>query len=176
MGFQLKYFLVDAPLLPLCDLLGLEDLGIRAKGADVRGAVLPSGFCLIKDSVHSTLIHSGRCKRISMTYPVIYGHVHEGVSNSSAEKWENGEKIWQVEHDACIHGPRHLEYSGSLPDMFDEVKNKYFAEQDEEDKLEDDGCDVIFEIPVEIIDRLTGYRYCKNMPEEMFHSLVRRPL
>ncbi|MBX3149669.1 hypothetical protein KF728_05865 [Candidatus Obscuribacterales bacterium] len=175
MGFKLKCILVEAPLLPLCELLGLEDRGLRAGGFDLRGTMLRSGFCLVEEpGIYPLFLSSDLLQRASHVYPIICVQINEGVNCSSAEKWDKGQQVWSVAHDACSNGPRHLEYSGSLPEIFEEVKRNLFAEQDLEDRLEEDGIDAIFDIPVELTERLTGYRYSNYIPEEQSHCLFRR--
>jgi len=184
MGHKLSWLLIeDVPLSKLCELLGMDDTGlasnvVKSAGrnhSDVQAMILPSGFGLV---VCHDIFKAGKIfraeerERISKSYPTIYGSLYENVGRSTAESWVNGQQVWKVEHDACLYGPNHLEYTGALPAIFEDVKRELLAEQVEEDKLEEDGIDCIFEIPIELVDRMTGYRYTHYLPERLFHSLV----
>lgn len=171
MGFKLSYILAQgATVSMLCDLLGLETSVENSNRTDqITGKDLATGFALIL--VHrydSKLLNVDRRKLISMSWPLLHGELHEGAMCSSAARWENGQQVWSVGHDAEQNDHRDLVYSGTLPAIFEEIRSQMAEKQDEEDEDADDdevGCDYMFEIPVELIDRLTGFNYSRSLED-----------
>ena len=82
---------------------------------------------------------------------------------SGAAMWAEGREIWSVMHTAD-KGIMHLEAKGNLPLMFQPISERLRAEQiaagGKKAKV-----DCIFDIPVEMVEQLTGYRHPGDMPE-----------
>ena len=82
---------------------------------------------------------------------------------SAASLWADGRQVWSVMHEAR-RKIEHLETKGSLPPMFAPISERLRAEQaaagGNKAKV-----DHIFDIPVEMVAQLTGYRHDRVMPE-----------
>jgi hypothetical protein len=98
--------------------------------------------------------------QLSKGAEVLASFVEEHVMVSVAALWREGSKIWSVEHDAQ-EGPRHLVVSGELPAEMAAIIDEAKSSQDAEDKG-DAEVDFIFDAPVDIAQRLTGFRYDRD--------------
>jgi hypothetical protein len=85
-------------------------------------------------------------------------YANETVMNSYACGWANGVEQWSVFHDAQQE-VKHLETSGTPPPQFQAIRDRLFAQQDE-----DDGADFIFDIPVDLFAAVGGIRYDDDIP------------
>ncbi len=88
---------------------------------------------------------------------VVACFVEEHVMFSGAAFWRDGSKIGSVEHDAQ-QGIHHLVVSGALPPEASAIVEKARSSQDAEDKGASE-VDFIFDVPVDISQRITGFRY-----------------
>lgn len=118
----------------------------------INDRILPEDLVLAKLSRHASLI-------------ACYGN--ETVMNSVASSWTDGVEDWCVFHDAQ-QDLRHLETTGSLPDCFESIRHRMFAEQDA--AADDCGVDYIYDVPVELFVALGGHRY-----NEQISSSLTRP-
>ena len=82
---------------------------------------------------------------------------------SAASMWTHGRQVWSVIH-AADQGIEHLETKGSLPPMFASISERLRAAQTAAGGKKA-KVDHIFDIPVEIVAQLTGYRHDRVMPE-----------
>ncbi len=146
-------------------------LGLRGTGAheeipesEVTGASLPSGWYLVTaNRGYPALMEDAMLKRLSATAEVVTCFVEEHVMCSAASLWADGQQVWSVMH-AADQGIENLETNGSLPPMFPLISERLRAEQaaagGKKAKV-----DHIFDIPVEMVKQLTGYRHDRVMPE-----------
>lgn len=81
---------------------------------------------------------------------------------SSSELWTNGHRRWWISHEG-IEGPKGLNFSGSLPDVFKNIKAEMEATQI---KNGGDRADVdyIFEIPLLVAKALVGFKHDEICP------------
>lgn len=91
---------------------------------------------------------------------LVASFVEEHVMFSGSVFWRDGTKIWSAEHDAQ-EGIRHLAVFGELPPEMSVIMDEGKSSQDAEDKG-DAEVDFIFDIPVDMSQRLTGFRYDRN--------------
>lgn len=82
---------------------------------------------------------------------------------SVASLWVDGRQVWFVMHEAR-QKVEHLETKGSLPPIFTTISERLRAEQAAAGGKKA-GVDYIFDIPVEMVAQLTGYRHDRVMPE-----------
>jgi tRNA(Arg) A34 adenosine deaminase TadA len=132
--------------------------------SDITGATLPSGWYLVTaNRGYPAFAEDATLKRLSQTAEVVTCFVEEHVMCSAASMWSDGRQVWSVMHEAD-QGIEHLETKGSLPPMFAPISQRLRAEQTAAggDKAK---VDHIFDIPVEIVAQLTGYRHDRLMPE-----------
>ena len=92
-----------------------------------------------------------------MAAVVIACRIEEHVMFSSAEFWEQGEKLWRVEHDAQ-QGKRHLNLEGLHPASYPEVLQQAKEEQDAED-LGPKEVDFYFEVPLQTANQIVGFKH-----------------
>ena len=76
---------------------------------------------------------------------------------SGTALWENGQRVWSVSHqgDEKLHD---LSADGVLPDFFPSVRDALLAKQAAERGV-DAGVDYVFEIPLELARRITGFAH-----------------
>lgn len=167
MGTNVTFILAEkATLADLCDLLELKNLGpIPPLNQDVRGCIsgvdLPLGLALIEvREIDSEILDNACLQAISKKYPVIGGTFADGVNYCRCAKWLNGIEVWSVIHDACSNDRRHLSISGTPPKELEGICKRWFSELDESDEPEE--LDLVFEIPLELVETLTGYNYNHN--------------
>jgi hypothetical protein len=96
--------------------------------------------------------------RLSRDASLIACYANETVMNSYACAWLNGVELWSVFHDAQ-QDIKHLETSGTLPPEMQSIRDRLFAEQED-----DDDADFIFDIPIELFASLGGIRYDQDIP------------
>jgi len=149
----------------------LATMGLRGTNAyeeipesEITGVPLPSSWYLVTaNRGHTTFAEGGTLKRLSQTAEVVTCFVEEHVMCSAASLWADGRQVWFVMHEAR-QKIEHLETKGSLPPMFAPISERFRAEQaaagGNKAKV-----DYIFDIPVEMVAQLTGYRHDRMMPE-----------
>ncbi len=168
MGTNVTFILAEGvTLADLCDLLELKNLGpIPPMNQDVRisGVDLPWGLSLIEvREIDSNILDDACMQAISQKYPVIGGTFADSVNYCRCAKWINGIEVWSVIHDACSNDRRHLSISGTPPKELEGICKRWFSELDAEDqKDEPEELDLVFEIPLELVETLTGYNYNHN--------------
>jgi hypothetical protein len=82
---------------------------------------------------------------------------------SSASGWNGEKQLWRVEHYGGEKGLLHLETEGNLPNEFECVRDRFFAQQESAGGANAD-VDYVYEIPAELAKALTGFRHDQDMP------------
>lgn len=82
---------------------------------------------------------------------------------SRAEYWEHGSQTWKIIHDSQT-GIYDLQVSGIAPDFFEPLKSEIYARQQAEGG-EDADVDLIFDIPLEVVKRITYFKHDELTPE-----------
>lgn len=149
----------------------LAALGLRGTNtheqipeSEITGASLPSGWYLVTDNQgYPAFTEDATLKGLSETAEVATWFVEEHVMCSAASMWANGREVWSVRH-AAEQSIEHLETKGILPPMFAPISERLRAAQ-AADGGEKAKVDHIFDIPVELVAQLTGYRHDREMPE-----------
>ena len=146
---------------------------MRLRGTDKReefpesaitGASLPSGWYLVTaEGEFGTFGNRATLKQLSQTAEVVMFYVEEHVMCSGAALWAEGREVWSVMHSAD-QGIMHLDAKGTLPPMFQPISERLRAEQTAAGGKKA-RVDCIFDIPVEMVEQLTGYRHPGDMPE-----------
>ena len=147
-------------------ILGLRGTNVHEEipESDITGAALPSGWYLVTaNRGHPAFMDDPTLKRLSQTTEVVTCFVEEHVMCSAASLWADGRQVWFVMHDAQ-QMIEHLETKGNLPPMFAPISERLGAEQAAAGG-ENAEVDHIFDIPVEMVAQLTGYRHDRVMPE-----------
>jgi hypothetical protein len=79
--------------------------------------------------------------------------------------------VWSITHD-LQRGIGHLEAEGALPDAFGPIRDRLSAKQ-----VGQGDADYIFDVPVEVANALTGFRYNEiilGAPGEPYEELAKR--
>jgi hypothetical protein len=146
--------------------LGLHAMGGREElpDSDITGVSMPGGWYLIvANRFGHKLLHERNLKTVSASAELVTCEVEEHVMVSIATGWKNGQRIWSVGHDAQKE-QEHLVDWGELPAIYADIKNQLEADQQAAGGEKAD-VDYIFDIPVELAEKLTGFRHDKQMPE-----------
>jgi hypothetical protein len=96
--------------------------------------------------------------QLSKSAALLACYVNETCMESLATGWTNGREEWSVHHDAQ-RGIRHLELTGTVPAPLSQIRDDFVARQ----TLGDD-VDSVFEVPVELVNRIGGFRYDSEVP------------
>jgi hypothetical protein len=137
----------------------LEELGLQEVGAAPEPfhdpyayTVMPTGR-LILFSRGMKFKFPQVLPKLSAGRPVLAAEVSDIVMYSSLEAWRAGGRLWAVRHDP-EKGAEHLEIDGEAPADLAEIASRLLASQ-----AADDGqVDHVFDAPLELGERLCGYR------------------
>lgn len=88
----------------------------------------------------------------------LVAQVNDTVMWSRTELFRAGQSQWFVEHLGEDGDSRHLVEHGALPVHLAEIKDRNFVAQDKED-ADEALVDFGFEIPIELWESFTGFRY-----------------
>jgi len=144
-----------------------RDFGVAATGqreeiaeSPVVGAPLPNGAYLLYINDPDKISPDDKAFAcLSKGASLIACYANETVMNSYACGWANGVKQWSVFHDAQ-QDIKHLETGGTLPPELQPIRDRLFAQQED-----DDETDYIFDIPIELFAALGGIRYDEDIPD-----------
>lgn len=137
----------------------------------VVAAALPTGWYLVyfndgsPPSVKELARLSGDAETITL-------HVSETVMSCCAYAWQNGQELWSISHNLEGGGAEDLTHDGSPPECYVAIADRLRKQQQEYG-----DADYIFDIPVEVVRELTGFRYDGNpsgYPIEEFVVLERQ--
>jgi hypothetical protein len=176
MGFSLSWIAVkDISVEKLFETIGVEKTGEFSECPEEELCYLDrmNGWRLIIAN-HDCLMESkvAWLTELSSDREVISVFVEEHVMYSAACCWRNGKREWFVEHD-CERGLEDVKTEGVLPECFQEVHDGLMAEL----RNDKNPCDYLFDVPVEIGRRLTGFvhdRTMEDLDEEVYWELVIR--
>jgi hypothetical protein len=146
-------------------ILGLRGTGIfeEIPESDITGAALPTGWYLIlADRDHPPFMEGKTLARLSAAGEVLTWFIEEHVMCSYAALWSGGRQHLSVAHFSD-KGINHLKTEGDLPLVFGPIRNRLSAMQQAAGGAKA-KIDHIFDIPVELVEQLTGYRHDRVMP------------
>ena len=144
-----------------------ETFGLRATGAPatddapcgVAGGALGSGWCVaIRDSSETyPLFEEEDIAQASRGAEVVYCTFEEHAMGASAEYWRDGVRVWSVERE--MGGPyAPLNVSGEPPPSYTTRRKELFDRQEAEGGAKA-GVDYIYDLPHDLAEELTGFRY-----------------
>jgi len=178
MGASMSWLVADADQIDrIANLLGLQCYagdGSPEK-TPMFGVTTPAGKIFIYEQRGQewAFIQSNIQSAISAGTTIYFLVNEEHTMMSSAELWRDGAKVWGICHESD-GGIYHLATEGDLPDSFESIRAKRFAEQDQEGG-EDALVDTVIQIPLDLAEEFTGYDGGMDEPEgEMFY-LVKKP-
>ncbi len=142
--------------------------------APLNGVGLPGEWYLvIANNQPPEFFQDSVLQRLSADGEVVICFVEEHVMYSSATGWKNGRKAWSVLHDSQ-RDVEHLEAAGDLPSIFASIRDRLRSEQ-KAGGGRSENVDFIFDVPVDLAEALTGYRYNADIPalgERPFEALI----
>jgi len=146
----------------------LSELGLARKGRgkcfweSFSAILVPAGWYVIIEDHYCSFIEDQLLAKVSMHCEIVTCSLSENTMFSAASQWQDGRNLWRVEHDGGSRGVEDLKCSGELPPEFAPIHDRLFATQKSDtSEWRGHGTDYIFEIPVELVGELTGYRYDK---------------
>jgi hypothetical protein len=124
---------------------------------EIVGAPSDAGWYLIvaRGRDHQ-LIREAAVQPLSEGCEVLTCTAHESAMFSSAAGWRNGARVWSVSYDG-EDGPGDVVAEGDLPASAPEFRKRLSAEAQAED-AGDALVDPMYEIPIEIVHSVIGYR------------------
>lgn len=171
MGVCLHWIAMKKAKLPtVCSVLGLRPTGAREEFPESKfvGLELPSGYVLIVYMASGGerlrgkgTIEDRHLAELSRSHEVISSFVEEHVMFSETSCWKSGGILWSVTHES-EKGLRHLGTSGPVPAELEPIRQG--AEEKQEAEGENAEVDFIFDIPVDLAQKITGYRYDQDVP------------
>src|SRR5262249_6448576 len=137
------------------------------------GAPLLSGwYLLVAKGCDHRIITDRVLKTLSRGCRMIACSVEEDVMWRLTTQWENGEEVLRASHsgDRDVHN---LTTSGTLPDFFARVHAEALAQQAAEGGA-DAEVDCVFDVPLELARRITGFRHdgSENVAAQHFEVLI----
>jgi hypothetical protein len=141
--------------------LGVTPTGEREEISEspMTAATLPDGaYLLYFNNPEQYEPDDKLYRRLSKGAALVACFAHEGIMVSYACGWSDGVEQWFLIHD-CEESADHLKTRGNLPQQFQSIRERLFAEQ----KTKADA-DYIFDVPVELFAAVGGVRYDYDIP------------
>lgn len=160
MGYKISWFGVEnLPAAEVAALFGLHMTGTvdEANEAPFSIAELPTGWTVLWANDFDFLTVE-RLQALATDRRMVGVQLHEGVMVSHALCVHAGREVWSLVHDGQ-EGPRNLDVEGAaLPEAFDAIRARLFAEQDANDAGDKDT-DYVFDVPLEVAASVVGFRH-----------------
>lgn len=160
MSYSLSFLAVRGKVTHLI----LEELHLRRTGereavakAMITGVELPTGCYVITAHQNTELMHDAMLAQLSLECECYACFVDEQMKVTSAVGWKNGKKVWTALHDGG-KGSDHLQLRGEFPSLFGPILEGGKALQ------KSGAASALFNVPVELVAALTGYRYDRAIP------------
>ena len=155
MGFRISWLAKQASKGSLLTELGFSDTGVpdEANEAPFSVAELPTGWAVVWSN-DASWANIALCEPLGWRSPVVSCWVNETTMVSMINYFD-GDDYWFVGHDAAYD--RSIE--GEVRPEFQDIVNRLSAEQAASEGSEPEAIDYMFDIPIEIAQRITGYRH-----------------
>ena len=124
----------------------------------VAGAELPGGWYLVFSNEMS-YIDDLPFDRLSTGAEVVVCYLWENVATSGAEGWKDGRKMWSVRCDV-VKEKVQLNTEGELPEELGPIRDQLSVEQGKKQE----NINLMFNVPVELVEKLTGFHPTSNTP------------
>jgi hypothetical protein len=166
MGFAITWCAVpEAAADGFLHRLGLTDTGETEEVPDslIGVARLDTGWRLLWYNEYDyPFLSEAQRQDHSRHHDLLYCLVEEHCMASSSEFWSLGSRMWWISHEG-INGPKGLDYSGALPNHFQQTRSEMEAAQKESggDKAD---VDYLFEIPLRVAKSITGFKHDEVCP------------
>jgi hypothetical protein len=172
MGYSISWLAARAPAREVRDLLGLQLTGkqVELPEAPIVGAELDSEWYLVVAArCDHRLIADPSLNLVSKGAGVIACSIEEHVMYSRSSFWSGGSRIWSIEHDAQ-RSIDHLDVSGQPPSFFVEIRDRLLGQQSAEGGSRA-GVDFVFDVPLEVAQRIVGFKHDAAGDPERFDVL-----
>jgi hypothetical protein len=146
--------------------LGLRSSGIfqEAPESEITGTALPSGWYLLAVNRCDPPFESKNVLRsLSANTDLIHFVIYKHTNSCCAEQWSHGRVRWGLAHSE-MGGLDHLLKMGTLPSFLSSIERNLRAQLQAAGGKKSD-VDYLFDAPVELIEKITGYRHDRIMPE-----------
>jgi hypothetical protein len=163
MGFNLAWFAVHG-IDPetFLERAGFEDTGEADEYFEAAhsGGDLPGGwYVMVTDK--ADLADAARLAQWSAGGRLIACVILEEQMTSLSMEWRDGKQVWSVFWDGGA-AEKQLQVEGQLPDSFEAIREDITALQAEMDREADgegEKTDVVFELPLDLAEEITGFRH-----------------
>lgn len=176
MGYALSWVAVRGKTLQaLREEVGLQQTPEREElpESPLVGASLNGGWSLLLANRDHRFCDEKLLASLSGGCEAVACFVEEHVMVSRASGWKDGKRVWAAEHEG-EKGLDHLSTAGALPEGFAGIRSEIEVYRREEGSC----ADHLFEVPVEVAARLTGFRHDEDPPtseSKPFEVLVEAP-
>ena len=110
---------------------------------------------------------------VALGAPTVAARQEDHVMYSEARGYDGGRELWRVVRDSQEEPYMHVAITGEPPPQFEAIRAKAFAAQEAEGG-EDAGVDLIYEIPLELVHSICGFRQeIEEFPDLMSTRPVR---
>lgn len=155
MGFRISWIASRQPKHAVLSALGLIDTEEpdEVNEAEFSVAELPTGWTVLwsNDPTFATI---AVCQPLAQRSPVVSCWVNETAMVSSVNYFDAG-LYWSVGHDAS----REATIEGNVPAEFQDIVDRLLGEQAKSDAEHPGMVDYLFDVPIEIAQRMTGFRH-----------------
>jgi hypothetical protein len=160
MGFNLAWFAVHG-IDPedFLERAGFEDTGEADEYFDAAHSCgeLPDGwFVLVTDK--ADLADAPRLAKWSAGGRLVACVILEDQTTSLSMEWRDGKQVWSVFWDGGAE-QKQLQVEGKLPDSFESIREDITNLQAEADKDGEGEADLVFELPLDLAEEITGFRH-----------------
>ena len=178
MGFSISWIAVqtDSPDA-VCSKIGLRRTceTLTFFEFPISGIMLPSSwYIVVFNNIDHALQGDENLQRISEEFSILRCLVEEHVMYSSAEAWLGGNQIWNIVHNS-ENGTYDLATTGDVPNEFNAIKEDLITRQNAEGGKGILPVDYIFDAPLVLAQRITGFKHSRHFPEnqpEIYENLV----
>lgn len=145
----------------LMESLGLREVGASNDGQETDYACVrtPQGWSVVMGR-RMKLKLENLLPRLSAGREVLAGEASDIVMYSGLQAWRGGARLWSVAHDP-EDGDDGLEIVGEPPADLNEIETRLAGKQAE---VGQEGVDHIFDAPLELGERICGYRPDQPQP------------
>jgi hypothetical protein len=151
---------VQRPKREALELLRLEDTGIEdeTNDAPLSAAETKEGWTIIWSNDIMFGGDEPKFSRISKFAPIIVCFIEEHTMFSLAMLFREGETEWSISHQGDGEDVFDLNKAGILPPFATEIEADLTAQQEKEGGRSAD-VDYVFDIPLMIAKRLSGFKH-----------------
>jgi hypothetical protein len=173
MGYSISWIAVRG--MPSDAVLAELKLRRTGKSEDVpespMSAIVLSGGWFLVFANGCDYVDRAPLRQVSNSAEVVACAVEEHVMASAARGYSGGEETWCVAHDAQ-YGLDHLDVTGEPPRQFASI-HKRLADKLAAAGGDDSDVDYLFDVPVELAAKLTGFRHDRSPGNDVKFEILK---